>query len=258
MDNEGIEEPTIPEADAISDYNRYIESEVLLPRNGKEMSSSKVVNWVKDKDGKVKVTYNKNPILYTRVYDVMFPDGLVCQYAENIIAENMYSQVDSNIHHTILLKETTDHRKAAMAVTIDDRFVVSNTGRKSLRKTTKGWDFLCLWKNGITTWAPLKDLKESNPVDIAEYVVGNKISEESAFDWWVIYTLKKWDHIIAKVKARLLKKSYKFGAEVPTSVEEAYKLDKKNNNSLWRDAIKKEITNVLLLSISWITEKKTL
>ena len=44
VDNEGIEEPTIPEADAISDYNRYIESEVLLPRNGKEMSSSKVVN----------------------------------------------------------------------------------------------------------------------------------------------------------------------------------------------------------------------
>ena len=32
--------------------------------------------------------------------------------------------------------------------------------------------------------------------------------------------------------------------EVPTSVKEAYKLDKKNNNTLWRDAIKKEMTNV--------------
>ena len=78
-----------------------------------------------------------------------------------------------------------------MAVPIYDKFVVSKTGRKILRKTTKVWNFLCLCKNISTTWAPLKDLKESNPVDIAEYVLGNRISEESAFAWWVPYTLKK-------------------------------------------------------------------
>ena len=65
-------------SDAIADYDRYIESEVLLPRNGKEISSAKMISPVKDKDGKVKGTYNKNPILDTRVYDVMFPDGTVC------------------------------------------------------------------------------------------------------------------------------------------------------------------------------------
>ena len=118
-----------------------------------------MVSRVKDKDGKVKGTYNKNPKLDTRVYDVMFPYGAVFQYVANIIAENMYSQVDSNCHHTLLLKEINDHRKLAMAVHIDDKFVVSNTGRKSIRKTTKGWDFLCLWKYGSTTWYPLKDLK---------------------------------------------------------------------------------------------------
>ena len=95
-----------------------------------------------------------------------------------------------------------------MAVPIDDKF---------FSKTTKGWYLLCLWKDGSTMWSPLKDLKESNPVDIAEYVVGNGISEESAFAWWVLYTLKKIDHIIAKVKARFLEKSHKFGVEVPTS-----------------------------------------
>ena len=70
-----------------------------------------------------------------------------------------------------------------MAVSIDDKFFISKTGRKSLIKTTKGWDFLRLWKDGSTTWDPLKDFKESNTVDIAEYVVGNRISEESAFAW---------------------------------------------------------------------------
>ena len=69
-------------------------------------------------------------------------------------------------------------------------------------------------------------------MDIEEYAAGNIISEESDFAWWVPYTLKKRDHIIAKVKARLLKKSHKFGVEVPTLVEEAYKIDKKNNNNL--------------------------
>ena len=150
------------------------------------MSSEKVVNWVKDKDGKVKGTYKNNPILDTTVCNVIFPDGAVCQYTENIIAENMYSKVDSNGHHNLLLKEITDHRKSEIAVPIDEKFVVSKTGRKTLRKTTKGWDFLCLCKYGSTTWDPLGDLKESKPVDIADNVVGNRISEESAFSWWVL------------------------------------------------------------------------
>ena len=81
-------------------------------------------------------------------------------------------------------------------------------------------------------------------MDIAEYVVGNIISEEAVFAWWVPYTLKKRDQIFAKVKERFLKNPQKFGVEVPTLAEEAYKLDKKNNNTLWRETIKKEMTNV--------------
>ena len=68
------------------------------------MSSAKVVSRVKDKDGKTKDTYNNDTILDTRVYNVMFPDGSVCHFTPNIIAENMYSQVDSNDHHTLILK----------------------------------------------------------------------------------------------------------------------------------------------------------
>ena len=124
------------------------------------MSSEKVVSRVKDNNGKLKGTYNKNPILDTRAYNVMFPDGAVFQYVENIIAENMFFKVDSNGHQTLLLKKITDHRKSVMAVLIYDNFSISKTGRKSLRKTTKGWDFLCLWKYGSTMWAPLKHLKE--------------------------------------------------------------------------------------------------
>ena len=68
------------------------------------MSSAKVVIRVKYKDVKIKGTYNKNTILNSKMYDIMFPDGAVFQYVENIIVENIYSQVYSNNHHTLLLK----------------------------------------------------------------------------------------------------------------------------------------------------------
>ena len=90
----------------------------------------------------------------------MFPDGAICQYAANVIAESMYSQVDSNGHHTLLLKEITNHRKTTATIPIYDKYIVFKTGRKPLRKTTKGCDFLCLWKEGSSTWVLLKDLKE--------------------------------------------------------------------------------------------------
>jgi len=38
---------------------------------------------------------NNNPILDTREYEVEMPDGSTAAYAANVIAENLFSQVDS-------------------------------------------------------------------------------------------------------------------------------------------------------------------
>ena len=54
--------------------------------------------------------------------------------------------------------------------------------------------------------------------------------------------LRKRDRIIKKVR-RCRKLKMKFGVEVPLTVEEALALDKKNDNSLWEDAIKKKMKN---------------
>jgi hypothetical protein len=37
----------------------------------------------------------------------------------------------------------------------------------------------------MTDWLPLKDLKESYPVQVAEYAVANKFAKQPAFAWWV-------------------------------------------------------------------------
>ena len=38
--------------------------------------------------------------------------------------------------------------------------------------------------------------------------------------------------------------THKYGIEIPTSIEHAKELDKKNGNTLWQDALKKEMSNV--------------
>jgi hypothetical protein len=39
------------------------------------------------------------------------------------------------------------------------------------------------WKDSSVYWGPLKDLKESIPLQVVEYAGANKIVEEPAFAW---------------------------------------------------------------------------
>ena len=120
-------------------------------------------------------------------------------------------------------------------------------GKPSLRWSTVGWQICCEWKDGSTSWEKLSDLKESHPVQTAEYAVAQGIDHEPAFNWWVRHVLKKRDRIISLVKrrsARYHKRTHKWGIEVPKTVEEAIAIDKKNDNTFWTDAIAKEMKNV--------------
>ena len=67
---------------------------------------------------------------------------------------------------------------------------------------------------------------------------------ELAFAWWVPYTLKKCNWIVAKVKSKYWIRTHKFGVWIPKSVQEAKELDHQNGNSLWWEAICKEMKNV--------------
>ena len=62
------------------------------------MQSAKVIGRSKDVDGKIIGDYNNNSILNTMIYDFEFPDGEVQEYSANVIAENIYAQVDVEGH----------------------------------------------------------------------------------------------------------------------------------------------------------------
>ena len=123
---------------------------------------------------------------------------------------------------------------------------MNGTGARKRVITTKGWDFHVEWSDGTRTWKPLLDLKESNPVELAEYAESRGIADEPALAWWIRWTLKKKERIIKLVRARVPKKSMKFGIVIPANVEEALRLDRENGNDLWSKAIDKELKNVLV------------
>ena len=83
------------------------------------------------------------------------------------------------------MKDIVGHKSTYAILVGDERFITSKNKQKKLRKTTQGWKLCIEWKDGSTTWEPLKDLKEFNPIEVSEYAVANTIDHEPAFAWWV-------------------------------------------------------------------------
>ena len=73
----------------------------------------------------------------------------------------------------------------------------------------------------------MKDPEKSNPVQVVEYAVTKKISEEPAIAWWVQHVLRCRDKILKKMKSRDWSKTRKFGIEPPKSVKAAMEIDRK-------------------------------
>lgn len=251
----GVEEPhlEIPEADCVDSTGKpilqqsladtLIHSEVLLP-HGENLHMAKVLRRSMDKAGKVVGKPSDNPLLNTLMYDVEFPDGNIKKYAANIIAENILVNCDSEGHYSSQMSCIVDHKCDGTAVKMEDKFIKSKNGQMKLRQTTIGWNFHIKWKDGTSDWVPLKILKESNPVDIAEYAVARGLEDEPAFAWWIPYTLRKRDVIVSAINSRVKKKTHKYGVEVPTSLKDAHRLDAIAKDTKWSLAHIMEMKNV--------------
>ena len=149
-------------------------AEVLLPQ-GEEKRLAKLIKRSVNSDGKVIGNYNDLPVLNTMLYGVQFPYGSIKPYSANLIAENILMQADSDGLHHQLLEGILDHSKDNRAIEKKDKYFVTKCGRQSMRQTTVGWKFNVKWRDGTTTWVSLKDLKESNPIKVAEYVTARDI-----------------------------------------------------------------------------------
>lgn len=199
-----------------------------------------VTRRVTDDNGNMVGKAHPNPLLSTAEYEVTLEDGTTDKYFANVICENIYSQLDSEGKENLVMNEIVDHRKDGTAIEKDNGYTGTGSNRKP-RKTTKGWQLLIEWKDESTTWVDLKDVKEANPIELAEYAVANKIDEEPAFQWWVPYTLKKRNRVISKTKSKYWKTTHKYGIRIPKTLEEAIQIDTLNGNRYWQNAVDKEM-----------------
>jgi hypothetical protein len=232
----------IKEEHDVDTYDQYVGAHVGVPI-GDEIRFGKVVRRKRELDGTVRGRANANSMLDTITYEIEFPDGRSDEYTANMIAEDMYAQCDIEGRQYNLMVGIVDHKTDGHAIEPDYMYI-KNGSNKKVRKTTKGWNLCVEWKDGTTSWERLADLKESNPVEVAEYAAAKSLLDTPVFVWWAPHVLKKRSRISAAVTKHYHKRTHKFGIEVPKSWDDCVRLDKENDNTLWQDTVRKEMNNV--------------
>ena len=102
-------------------------------------------------------------------------------YAENVITKNMLSQVEDKVYSVTLVDSILDYRRDNSAVYKAAKYVVTRRVKRWLRNTTQGSKPIFAWKDSSETWITLRDIKESNTVNVAEFDKANIIDDEPYF-----------------------------------------------------------------------------
>jgi hypothetical protein len=228
----------VPDADDADEdtCDLYVGAQVLLPV-GNSVMTAKVCGRKRQSDGTLRERVHANPFLDIQTYKVEFPDGQRAEVAANTIALNMYAQCDSEGNQYLLLSGiVVGHKQSDSAINCTELWIMKGSNQH-MRQTTKRWHLCVEWKDGTTSWEQLADLKESNLIEVAEYAIAHGIDGEAAFAWWVPYTMKRRDRIVAAMNRRYHKRTHKFGIEIPKTYEDCIRIDRKNGNTLWQDAV---------------------
>ena len=134
--------------------------------------------------------------------------------------------------------------------------------------------FKVQWSTNQTTWEHIKDMREDYPKMTARYIVENKVSRskrggDRVFQWAkkverdleraVRRIVRLYDFYLdenddvkfirrtqkAKKKKHSTAPVFKYGLEVPRTVDHALAIDKAEGNTCWQDALDKEIDTLM-------------
>jgi hypothetical protein len=222
----------------------YVNMELGLPRGpDDELRRAHVKRRAIDVNGRPIGRPSTNPLLDSRQYEVEYLDGETEILTANIIAENLLAQVNDEGHRQMMIEEIEDHRVLDKAIPKSEGTYDTRSGSKCRRRTIMGWELSVRWKDGSSNWISLKDLKDTYPVDLADYAIANGIETEPAFAWWVPYVTKKRIAIIAKLKSKYWQQTHKYGIRVPRSINEAKQIKETSGDTQWTDAVSLEMKN---------------
>jgi hypothetical protein len=197
------------DAEFLRDFNRVLEDSTILEPNTHDMRRHDIEhdNYINmeigvryDPEGplqRAKVKRRKlddkgvpvgqahptgNPLLDRRAYEVEFLDGTQQVLEANFLAENILAQVDKDGHRQLLLDEIVDHRRSSDSVPIGKGTITTKSGAVRKLQTTRGWQLFVQWKDKSTTWVPLSEMKQSFPIETAQYARDHQLLLEPAFD----------------------------------------------------------------------------
>ena len=105
-----------------------------------------------------------NPLLDTREYEVELEDGTHDSYYANSIAENLYSQCNAEGRKFNTVRDIIEHKTDGHALPKAEGYHVLGNHQQP-KKTTAGWKINVKFTDGTMVWLPLKDVKESNPIE---------------------------------------------------------------------------------------------
>ena len=120
--------------------------------------------------------------------------------------------------------------------------------RWSKDKNRKGKvDILISWEGyEEDSWEPIEVIKKDDSATLAKYACDNNLTDEIVWKWENRYSknIKKLNRMVRNLRASKPSSKgikYQFGVRVPRNIAEAYKLDQANGNSLWTEAIDREV-----------------
>ena len=115
-------------------YDNYINMELALDQGGEQPEYARVKKLLKDNQGRPIGIESENTIINTRMYEVEYQDAHTVALAANIIAENIFAQVDDEGNRSILFDKIVDVRTDGTQVLQQDAFV--NTSSRTQRRVT--------------------------------------------------------------------------------------------------------------------------
>ena len=115
-------------------------------------------------------------MLNTMIYDVDFPGGSIRKYRVNVISDNTYYQVYSEVFLHPTLSGILDSDKDTTTAKKGDQYIITKSIQRCMRKSTIGWNLFIAWKDGSEQHKLLSLMKESNPIEVAEFATDNGIS----------------------------------------------------------------------------------
>ena len=162
-----------PEADDEDAIDEHLNAELIMDVGTNNERRGWVIECSWGQDGAPVGRAHADPLFDTRECDIEFTDGSIERHAANIIAQNMHAQVDSKGHQHLIMDEIVNHEADAAAAPVLEGCCALPNGNWKAKMTARGWKLLVQWKDGSVSWEKSKDLKDSDPIEVAKHAVAD-------------------------------------------------------------------------------------